>query len=205
MGAHRLQAHRGGEDKPPKVTLGGPCMDNQHQGKTNRWGDTVMGAYAGLQRIPLQLRAPLSQERVHHMNTLKAHTPDPINHPVHYSKEASGMPVECIDIAENLPFCLGNAIKYIWRAGIKTDDASDDLAKAIWYLKREIARRSISGAPPKENNTRRENTGGENTRGENNTVDQTIRAEILARRSRPGARSRKTSGHTWSGGQGEEV
>jgi len=37
-------------------------------------------------------------------------------------------------------FCLGNAVKYIWRAGIKSDDPITDLRKAIWYLEREIAR-----------------------------------------------------------------
>lgn len=33
-------------------------------------------------------------------------------------------------------FCLGNAMKYIWRA-----KSEQDLQKAIWYLKREIKRR----------------------------------------------------------------
>jgi hypothetical protein len=36
-------------------------------------------------------------------------------------------------------FCRGNAIKYIWRAGLK-GDAIEDLRKARWYLDREIAR-----------------------------------------------------------------
>jgi hypothetical protein len=36
-------------------------------------------------------------------------------------------------------FCLGNAVKYIWRAGEK-GDAVEDLRKARWYLDREIAR-----------------------------------------------------------------
>jgi hypothetical protein len=37
-------------------------------------------------------------------------------------------------------FCLGNAIKYIWRAGLKSDDTVTDLEKAIFYLKEEIKR-----------------------------------------------------------------
>lgn len=37
-------------------------------------------------------------------------------------------------------FCLGNAMKYIWRAGLKID-AIEDLKKARWYIDREIARR----------------------------------------------------------------
>jgi hypothetical protein len=37
-------------------------------------------------------------------------------------------------------FCLGNAMKYIWRADLKRD-AIEDLRKARWYLDREIERR----------------------------------------------------------------
>ena len=37
-------------------------------------------------------------------------------------------------------FCLGNAIKYIWRAGLKNDNAIEDLMKAEFYIKREIDR-----------------------------------------------------------------
>jgi hypothetical protein len=37
-------------------------------------------------------------------------------------------------------FCLGNAIKYIWRADLK-NDAIEDLKKAIWYIEREIQKR----------------------------------------------------------------
>jgi hypothetical protein len=36
-------------------------------------------------------------------------------------------------------FCLGNAVKYIWRADMK--NGVEDLQKAVWYLQREIARR----------------------------------------------------------------
>ena len=48
--------------------------------------------------------------------------------------------MECIQITEHFNFCLGNAIKYIWRAGQK-GDALEDLKKARWYLDREIQRR----------------------------------------------------------------
>ena len=63
---------------------------------------------------------------------------DTVNHPPHYNKHPSG--VECIDIVEHMDFCLGNAIKYIWRAGEKSKDAIEDLKKARWYVDREIAR-----------------------------------------------------------------
>jgi hypothetical protein len=61
-----------------------------------------------------------------------------IDHPSHYNKHPSG--VECIDIVEHCNFNLGNAIKYIWRAGLKSDNAIDDLKKAAWYCQREIER-----------------------------------------------------------------
>jgi hypothetical protein len=63
---------------------------------------------------------------------------DPINHPKHYTQHPSG--VECIEVAEHYNFCLGNAIKYIWRAGIKSDNPVEDLKKAAWYIEREIQR-----------------------------------------------------------------
>lgn len=61
---------------------------------------------------------------------------DPIN-PQHYRTHPSG--IECIQVAEHMSYCLGNAIKYLWRAG-KKGDAIEDLKKAAWYLQREIER-----------------------------------------------------------------
>ena len=63
---------------------------------------------------------------------------DTVNHPPHYKNHPSG--VECIQITEHMNFCLGNAIKYIWRADLK-NDAIEDLQKAVWYVNREIERR----------------------------------------------------------------
>ena len=63
---------------------------------------------------------------------------NPISHPKHYTTHPSG--VECIQITEHMSFCLGNAIKYIWRADLK-NDATEDLRKAVWYIGREIERR----------------------------------------------------------------
>jgi hypothetical protein len=61
-----------------------------------------------------------------------------VNHPEHYLKESGH---EVIDVIEawNLDFCLGNAIKYIARAGKKNKEKNDeDLRKAIWYIERFI-------------------------------------------------------------------
>ena len=67
---------------------------------------------------------------------------DAVNHPKHYTDHPSG--IECIQVTEHMNFCLGNAVKYIWRADLK-HDAIEDLKKARWYLDREIAKRE-SGA-----------------------------------------------------------
>ena len=65
-------------------------------------------------------------------------THDPVNHPKHYTEHPSG--VECIQVTEHMNFCLGNAVKYIWRAGLKSDDPAEDLRKARWYIDRELKR-----------------------------------------------------------------
>ena len=64
---------------------------------------------------------------------------DPVNHPSYYTRFSNGS--EVIDITENLSFNLGNVVKYVSRAGAK-DHATliQDLQKAEFYLKREIAR-----------------------------------------------------------------
>ena len=64
-----------------------------------------------------------------------------VNHPAHYG--GADNPYEAIKVIEawGLGFCLGNAVKYISRAG-KKDPAkeTEDLEKAVWYLQREIER-----------------------------------------------------------------
>ena len=64
---------------------------------------------------------------------------DAVNHPAHYTSHPSG--VECITITEHHNFCIGNAIKYLWRQGLKTGASNiEDLEKAAWYIRREIER-----------------------------------------------------------------
>lgn len=90
---------------------------------------------------------------------------DPVNHPLHYTSDPSG--VECIEITRHRNFNIGNAIKYLWRAGLKLEDVSvadelrdslskeptgllvrkvsrakqiEDLQKAIFYINDEIGR-----------------------------------------------------------------
>lgn len=68
---------------------------------------------------------------------------DPTN-PAHYRAHPSG--VECITVTEHMGFCVGNAVKYLWRAGLK-GDALTDLRKARWYVDREISRLEAAESP----------------------------------------------------------
>jgi len=72
--------------------------------------------------------------------------PDLVNHPPHYGSHPSG--VECIRITEHYNFNVGNAIKYLWRAGLKDGvDPVEDLRKAEWYVHREIHRLTATEEP----------------------------------------------------------
>lgn len=62
---------------------------------------------------------------------------DTVNHPKHYTDGR----IEVIEYIEDkkLGFCLGNAIKYISRAGKKEKNKEiTDLRKAMWYIERRI-------------------------------------------------------------------
>lgn len=66
-----------------------------------------------------------------------------VHHPTHYNSNPSG--IECIKVIEHYNFCVGNAIKYLWRNGLKNSPSQStknsqiqDLKKAIWYIEREI-------------------------------------------------------------------
>ena len=68
---------------------------------------------------------------------------DSVNHPKWYTQHPSG--IECIEITRHYCFAIGNAIKYLWRAGLKVDAGLtdkqkeiEDLEKAIWYIKDRI-------------------------------------------------------------------
>ena len=70
---------------------------------------------------------------------------DQVNQPTHYTSgpthAACGQPIECIDVTRSHTFTRGNAIKYLWRAGLKNADThTEDLEKARWYITDEINR-----------------------------------------------------------------
>lgn len=72
-----------------------------------------------------------------------------INHPEH----CKGNKYEAIDIIDDyqLGFNLGNAVKYILRAG-KKGDTLEDLKKAKWYIKHEICKLMNEQEEKKEKN-----------------------------------------------------
>jgi hypothetical protein len=64
---------------------------------------------------------------------------DVVNHPDHYTDGG----IETIDFieAKKLPYHLGNAVKYISRAGKKEPEKTvEDLKKAVWYINRYISK-----------------------------------------------------------------
>lgn len=97
---------------------------------------------------------------------------DSVNHPDHYNQHPSG--IECVTIASGFDYCLGNCIKYIWRAGLKNKDPLEDLRKAVWYLNYKIKqleeRRgqcTVTGNRP--------STGGEDSSGTGVCVPRIVR------------------------------
>lgn len=65
---------------------------------------------------------------------------DNINHPKHYEGK-----IECIDAMQEvldkkgtISFCIGNALKYIWRCRKKHETPIEDLKKCQWYVNKAI-------------------------------------------------------------------
>ena len=95
-----------------------------------RWTDKHAQRRAGYKTVAAftsvaPLKAPLPKVK------------DMVNHPPHYTVGG----IETIDFieAKQLPYNLGNVVKYITRAGHKGNQ-KQDLEKAQWYLNREIER-----------------------------------------------------------------
>lgn len=67
-----------------------------------------------------------------------------VDHPSHYGGKDNAYEAIKVIEAWKLGFCLGNAVKYISRAG-KKGRAVEDLEKAVWYLNREIENLKADG------------------------------------------------------------
>lgn len=98
---------------------------------------------------------------------------DPVNHPRHYNAHPSG--IECIQIVEHMSFNLGNAFKYLWRAGLK-DNQTQDIQNALWYVARERGRRDRMF----DRRVRPGQVHGYVTQVENWTVDPLVTAALAA-------------------------
>jgi len=76
-----------------------------------------------------------------------------VNHPSYYNTDkpklrvdsVTTISIECIDVIRDMPTWKGNAIKYLWRAGLKQDADKtaiekeiEDLQKSIWYIQDRI-------------------------------------------------------------------
>lgn len=97
-------------------------------------GNVVITRYKIYDAMQKVLKEMLDKEEI---------STDNVNHPEWYTKHPSG--IECIDIAKYYDFCIGNAFKYLWRAGLKKDASLEDkqkevedLKKAIWYINKKI-------------------------------------------------------------------
>lgn len=71
-----------------------------------------------------------------------------VNHPKHYNSHPNG--IECIDIIRHYVCDIANAIKYLWRAGLKPEMGKEDvekeiedLKKAVWYINDFIANEKL--------------------------------------------------------------
>lgn len=88
---------------------------------------------------PAWAETPIPPQPVAAIGEVKQVVHDAVNHPRHYTQHPSG--VECIEVVEHFGFNVGNAVKYLWRAGLKEGaDPLEDLRKAAWYVQREIDR-----------------------------------------------------------------
>ena len=72
------------------------------------------------------------------LEDLERYQHNSINHPDHYGGKDNTYEAIKIIEAYDLNFSLGNVIKYVLRAGKKSENAIEDLEKAKWYVQRQI-------------------------------------------------------------------
>ena len=99
--------------------------------------NTVTKIFAFVVAICLPIIPLLSNYGLHYFGGYEPMINDAVNHPSHYTDGG----IETIDFieAKRLPYHLGNAVKYISRAGKKDQNKTiEDLQKAVWYIERYI-------------------------------------------------------------------
>jgi hypothetical protein len=93
--------------------------------------------------IEIEVSEKITMEEIEHQERIRG--TDKVN-PTHYQGKDG---VQVMDVIEmfNLDYCLGNAAKYILRAGKKNGESEvTDLEKARWYLNRRIEQLKIEEA-----------------------------------------------------------
>ena len=96
--------------------------------------DTAIEPYVRSEEEKEQVRKIMRESR-----KLDSAEPDLVNHPPHYTSDPSG--VEAITVLRHRNYNIGNAMKYLWRAGLKNQETHiQDLQKAIFYINDEINR-----------------------------------------------------------------
>jgi hypothetical protein len=110
--------------------------------RRKRLGIDERGQISDLIALQTQIREEIQEKDLYGARKVMKEVQDRemVNHPDHYQ----GNKFEVIDVIEDyeLGFSLGNAVKYILRAG-KKDARKQDLKKAIWYIQREIDREDV--------------------------------------------------------------
>ena len=119
-----------------KQADGSYTLSNDGDIEVPHWANYAAFANGAIQFASLNSFAP--SYVVWKRNELPEFKHDVVNHPKHYCRHPSG--IECIEITRHHDFAVGNAIKYLWRAGLKdSDNEIQDLKKAIWYIQDKIA------------------------------------------------------------------
>jgi hypothetical protein len=127
-------------------------MNNQNSKKDN--SPTINFSSIGGKKPPIE-KDELADSMLEEY--LREQKKQRVDHPTHYNTnnptlrvkckcgEVTEVPIECIDVIRDMPSWKGNAIKYLWRAGLKSDadlseteNTIEDLEKAIWYIKDKI-------------------------------------------------------------------
>lgn len=139
-----------GRDDDIEVPEGADCARNTGDGlefykdnldlffsiSSDCWKNTISSKEKLSQNIVWQRHT--QPEELPFLDSLPEFEHDFVNHPKHYCDHPSG--IECIEITRHHDFAIGNAIKYLWRAGLKdSDNEIQDLKKAIWYIQDKIS------------------------------------------------------------------
>ena len=121
------------------------CVENQIKEMLIGKYFSFMDECIDFMRVVDKIDCPIKEDGYTAAASTEDSTEDKVNHPSHYTwlKDLCG--IEVIDITRHMDFNLGNAVKYLLRAGHKSEDgysdkekAVEDLKKAVWYIQDTI-------------------------------------------------------------------